>query len=100
MTARQHRHQLAYPALWRAIDGAIRDAVAAHPDIQIADKRRASIVKRAVGAVLALQGVGAGQPAETAAAQLARASANGAHFAGVAGLAHCDGQPQRREGEP
>ncbi len=99
MTDRQHRHQLAYPALWRAIDGAIRDAAAFHPDIQIADKRRASIVKRAVGAVLALQGVGAGQPAETAAGAPVNPAANGAQRAGVAGLAHCDGQPQRREGQ-
>jgi len=68
---RQHRNQIAYPALWRAIDGAIRDAVAAHPDIQIPDKRRASIVKRAVGSVLALQAAGVGKPTETAAGGLA-----------------------------
>ncbi len=66
-TPRQHRRQIGYPALWRAIDGAVRDAVAPHPDIQIAVKRRALIVKPAGGAVLALQGARAGQPAKTVA---------------------------------
>lgn len=93
---RQHRNQAAYPALWRAIDGAIRDAVAAHDDIRISDRRRASIVKRAVGQVLALHGVGAGQPAET----------GGGHRGIPAIGAHCEGtegavttsRPQRRKG--
>ena len=65
MEDRLHRNQVAYPDLWKAIDGAIRDAANSHPDIQIPDMRRPSIVKRAVGAVLALQGARAGQPAET-----------------------------------
>ncbi|GMG82604.1 hypothetical protein LNKW23_18170 [Paralimibaculum aggregatum] len=50
----QHRNEAAYPALWRAIDGQIRAACHAHPDIEIPDRRRASIVKRVVGEVLAL----------------------------------------------
>jgi hypothetical protein len=49
-----HRNEMEYPALWNAIDGAIRDAVSCHPEIQIPDRLRASIVKRAVGSVLAL----------------------------------------------
>ena len=53
--ARIHRNQASYPALWSAIDGAVRDAVNCHPDIQIPERRIASIVKRAVGSVLALE---------------------------------------------
>lgn len=62
---RCHRLETAYPDLWRAIDGAIRDAVTCHPDIVISDTRRASIVKRCVGQVLALERVGVGQSTET-----------------------------------
>lgn len=51
---RKHRHEVVYPALWAAIDGAIRDAVACHPDIVIPERRRASIVKRVTGQVLSL----------------------------------------------
>jgi len=61
----QHRHKIAYPQLWGAVDGAIRDAVICHPDIVIPDKRRASIVKRVVGQVLALE-ARVGKPTETA----------------------------------
>ena len=62
---RQHRYQAAYPELWRALDGVLRDAVACHPDIVIPDKRRPSIIKRAVGQWLALD-ARAGKPVETA----------------------------------
>lgn len=92
----QHRHQLAYPALWRAVDGAIRDAMTAHDDIQIPDRRRASIVKRAVGSMLALQGVGAGKPAATGVGEAPTPAPTGAHVRGVEGLADLAGQPQRR----
>ena len=51
---RQHQLEAAYPAMWKAIDGAIRDAALCHPDIQIPDKRRSSITKRAVGSILAV----------------------------------------------
>lgn len=51
MTDSQHRNEIAYPALWRAVDGAIRSAQAAHPEIIIPN--RASVVKRVVGQVLA-----------------------------------------------
>jgi hypothetical protein len=61
---RHHRHQTAYPDLWRAVDGAVRDAVACHPDIVISDKRRASVVKRVVGQVLALE-ARVGKPTES-----------------------------------
>lgn len=62
---RQHRNEAAYPALWAAVDGAIRDACAMHADIEIPDRRRASIVKRCVGQVLALE-ARAARAAETA----------------------------------
>jgi hypothetical protein len=62
---RQHRLQAAYPDLWNAIDGAIRDAVACHSDIIIPDKRRASITKRAVGLLLGLKGLGVGKPTDS-----------------------------------
>ena len=77
---RPHRKQARYPTLWVAIDGAIRDAAHNHPDIQIPDKRRASITKRAVGQVLALQGAGAGKPAETAVGEPSTPAATGAHL--------------------
>jgi len=64
MGDRKHRLQGAYPLMWNSIDGAVRDAMNAHPDIQIPAKRISSIVKRATGAVLALQEAGAGKPAE------------------------------------
>lgn len=63
MTPKRHRNQ--HTAHWRAIEGAIRDAVNAHPDIEIPRQRMASIVKRCVGAVLALE-ARAGSPAEEA----------------------------------
>lgn len=48
-----------YRKLWRVVDGAVRDALANHPEyvsnnIRHSDVRR-SIVKRAVGAVLGYQ---------------------------------------------
>lgn len=49
---RQHHYQQEYPALWKAIDGAIRDAMNNHPEIEIPDHLRASITKRAVGIML------------------------------------------------
>ncbi len=74
---RQHRNELAYPAMWRAVAGAVRDAAKAHPEIQIPERRVASIVKRVVGQVLALQGVGAGEPAETVLEAVRNSSASG-----------------------
>jgi hypothetical protein len=50
-----HRNRIAYPSLWSAVDGAIRDACNCHPDIDIPEIRRASLVKRIVGNVLALE---------------------------------------------
>lgn len=94
---RWHRYQISYRPLWRAVDGAIRDAAASHPDIQIPDKRRASIVKRAVGSMLALQGVGAGKPAETVDCEESLRTTTDAQLRGVEGLAHRAGQPQRRK---
>ena len=91
---RQHRNEAAYPALWRALDGAIRDTIKNHPDIQIPDRRIASFVKRCIGQVLALQGVGAGQPAETAGGACDTPSASGVHLPSVTGLAQSIGQPQ------
>lgn len=61
MTLRQHRNQTAYPAMWRAIDGAIRAAMAEHKENKIPNRFRQSIIKRIVGHVLALQGVGSVQ---------------------------------------
>jgi hypothetical protein len=90
---RQHRLEAAYPALWRAIDGAVRDAVACHPDIVIPDKRRASIVKRVVGQVLALQGAGAGQPAEMADAIVLGRAASGAQVQGAEGAGQVVARP-------
>lgn len=92
MPERVHRHQAAYPVLWRAVDGAIRDAVAAHPDIQITDRRRASIVKRVVGSVLALA-AGAGKPAETAGGVSATPPAIGADARGVDGAGQICASP-------
>lgn len=93
------RNQSRYPTLWAAIDGAIRDAAHSHPDIQIPDKRRASIIKRAVGQVLALQGAGAGQPAETAAGHDSPA-ATGARLRRATGLAQLgEPAPNLTEGE-
>lgn len=64
MTRRMHRSEVAYPALWKAIDGALRDAMNAHPEIEIPN--RASVVKRVVGQVLAAEAsVGMRGPAET-----------------------------------
>ncbi len=60
---RKHRHEAAYPALWNAVDGALRCAQHAHPEIEIPN--RASVTKRVVGQVLALRaGAGSGAPAE------------------------------------
>lgn len=84
MKPRMHRHQKAYPALWRAVDGAVRDAVFNHPDIAISDRRRASVVKRVVGAVLALQGAGG-------AAATAPVNADGERVTLSAGGAYTDG---------
>jgi hypothetical protein len=61
---RLHRLEADYPDLWRAIDGAIRAAQHAHPDIQISDRRRSSVVKRAVGQALAAK-ARSGRPDET-----------------------------------
>lgn len=94
---RAHRNQMRYPTLWTAIDGAIRDAMQHHDDIQIPDKRRSSVVKRAVGAVLGLQGLGAGKPADTAERALVTPTASDAHPPGVAGLVNFGGQPHRRK---
>lgn len=63
---RLHRLEADYPELWQAIDGAIRAAQHAHPDIQISDKRRPSVVKRAVGQALAVK-ARSGRPDETGA---------------------------------
>lgn len=94
---RPHRNQARYPTLWSAIDGAIRDAARHHPDIQIPDKRRSSIVKRAVGAVLGLHGLGAGKPADMAGGAIAPPDASGVEFTRAEGLATPrNGQPQRR----
>ena len=95
---RAHRNQLRYPTLWVAIDGAIRDAAQHHPDIQIPDKRRSSVVKRAVGAVLGLQGLGAGKPADTAARALLTPTASGVVAPRAEGLVNSGGQPHRRKG--
>lgn len=51
MARRRHRYEVAYPVLWRAVDGALREAMNAHPEIEIPN--RASVVKRVVGQVLA-----------------------------------------------
>ena len=65
MSRRCHRLERQYPALWRAVDGAIRSAQHAHPDIVIPN--RASLVKRVVGqALAATAGAGKGAPADTA----------------------------------
>lgn len=96
MAQRVHRHQAAYPALWRATDGAIRDAVAAHPDIQIADFRRASIVKRVVGSVLAL-GAGAGKPAATSGGAMGMPPAIGADARGAEGAGKICASPRTAE---
>lgn len=48
---RKHRHEEAYPRLWKIVDGAIKQATDAHPEFQIAT--RASLTKRVVGALLA-----------------------------------------------
>ena len=53
MAHRRHRYEIAYPVLWRAVDGALRDAMGAHPEIEIPN--RASVVKRVVGQVLAFE---------------------------------------------
>lgn len=52
MNFKRHRNEIKYPALWKAVDGAIISAIDAHPEIKIPN--RASIVKRVVGQVLAL----------------------------------------------
>jgi hypothetical protein len=70
---RQHRLEAAYPDLWRAIDGAIRAAQHAHPDIQIPDRRRSSVVKRVVGQILAAK-ARSGRPDETGAHGLRNAA--------------------------
>lgn len=85
VTERQHRYQIAYPVLWAAIEGAIRDAVHHHPDIVIPRHRVSSIVKRAVGQVLGLQGLGAGEPADRPGAELATPQASDVHVGCVAG---------------
>lgn len=65
MSRRHHRLEREYPALWRAVDGAIRSAQHAHPEIVIPN--RASLVKRVVGQALATTaGAGKGAPADTA----------------------------------
>ena len=53
VTVRRHRNQ--HLPFWRAIEGAVKDACISHPDIQIPRQRVASIVKRAVGAALAIE---------------------------------------------
>ncbi|MES2753824.1 MAG: hypothetical protein V4659_04090 [Pseudomonadota bacterium] len=93
---RQHRNEIAYPRLWRALDGAIRDASACHPDILIPDRRRASIVKRAVGSVLALVAGAGDEPAAKAAVQLP-GPAVGVQLDSVEG-AITSSRPQRRRG--
>jgi hypothetical protein len=47
---RQHRNQIAYPKLWNIVDGAIRSAMAAHPEFEISTS--ASLTKRVVGQLL------------------------------------------------
>lgn len=91
---RQHRNQIAYPALWRAIDGAVRDAAFAHDDIQIPQRRIASIVKRCVGQVLALKEAGAVDAAETALGAPISPDASDVHCGSVTGLVNLPGQPQ------
>jgi len=56
-----HRHKAKYPALWKAVEGAIRSAMHAHPEINIPNID--SVTKRVVGQVLALE-AGAVAPAE------------------------------------
>lgn len=90
---RAHRNEIAYPALWRAIDGAIRDAAANHDDILIPDKRRSSVVKRAVGRVLALKGAGVAPATGTAVALALPGTAIGAQAASVEGAAQRGGRP-------
>lgn len=51
---RHHRNEKAHPQLWRIVDGALRSAMIAHPEIVIPN--RASVVKRVVGQVLPLVG--------------------------------------------
>lgn len=94
--SRLHRNQASYPALWRAICGAVRDAQTCHPDIQIPDKRRSSIVKRAVGNVLALNGVRAAKAADKPGRAIVPPSGNGAEFTGAEGLAHVQASPSSR----
>lgn len=90
MGNRLHRNQAAYPHLWQAIEGAVRDAMMCHDDIQIPGKRVASIVKRAVGQVLALHGVGVGKPTEMGDDAVGIVLPIGANLGGVEG----DGQLQ------
>jgi hypothetical protein len=100
MRSRPHRNEAAYPALWRAICGAVRDAAACHSDIQIPDKRRSSIVKRAVGNVLALNGVRAAKAADRPGLAIVPLPGDGADCEGVGGLADPPGQPQRARRKP
>mgnify|MGYP000606048355 CR=1 FL=1 len=96
---RRHRNEAKYPELWAAVDGALRDAVFCHPDIKIPTPRYASIVKRIVGQVLALNGAGAGQAAETREADLP-AIADDAQRPGVMGLAHFQASPEPTQRKP
>ena len=59
---RKHRLETNHDLIWNAIDGAIKDAVASHPDIIISDKRRSSLVKRIAGQILGLARQRGGQP--------------------------------------
>lgn len=59
---RLHRHEQDYPRLWNAVDGAIREAMRAHPEIVIPN--RASVVKRVVGQTLATMAGSARSSAE------------------------------------
>ena len=49
--AAKHRHEVAYPALWAAVSGAVKSAMDAHPEFVIPTP--ASITKRVVGSLLA-----------------------------------------------
>jgi len=49
--AAKHRHEVAYPALWAAVSGAVKSAMDAHPEFVISTP--ASITKRVVGSLLA-----------------------------------------------
>lgn len=92
---RLHHLQREYRALWRGIAGAIRAAQHAHPEIAIPEARRPSVVKRAVGQVLAVL-ARSGKPDESGGGHVRPSAAPGETISGQPPAETCNPQGASR----